>query len=257
VTRLKLGKSSHFLATQRKKILLSTSWDKLIKNKTMKMGTKMMARTMKMLSPKMTSMLHGKYWTSHARYMRNNRRWMKKLALNLRTRTLFLVTFLWRQVDSRCLCSKTRSHEFAEKFDQAIKDYAAGLKLKTGLLPLSSRHIAEAHYKLSIVLDLTSGRLADSIIHAQKALESVEARLSELKAGQDTAQPTSIPEEPKADSKGKGKAKGTLARDDEVASMSKSQIEAEIKELSELKEDLALKVCTVFGFFRRRVLTTW
>ena len=51
---------------------------------------------------------------------------------------------------------------YVEKFDQAISDYTAGLAIKDDLLPLSSRQIAEAHYKLSIVLDLTSGSLAVS-----------------------------------------------------------------------------------------------
>jgi len=108
-------------------------------------------------------------------------------------------------------------------------------------MPLSSRQIAEAHYKLSMVLDLTSGRLGDAIVHAQKALESVEARLVELKAGLDgTMKPV---EEDKTDAKGKGKASGSrLVRDGLVQNMSEAQIAAEAKELGELKEDLALKV---------------
>ena len=133
-----------------------------------------------------------------------------------------------------------------EKFDQAITDYGSGLALKTELLPLSSRHLAEAHYKLSIALDLTAGRLADAIHHAQRALESIEARLVELQAGLAGTLPP-LPE-PSADTngKGKGKGKGTqvlLAREELVQNRSKAQIEAEIKELGELKQDLALKVC--------------
>ncbi|VDB99901.1 unnamed protein product [Peniophora sp. CBMAI 1063] len=132
-----------------------------------------------------------------------------------------------------------------EKFEQAITDYSAGLQHKKDLLPLSSRQIAEAHYKLSMVLDLTSGRLSDAIIHAQLALESVEARLVELQNGlataPDAASTSAAPApEPEQDAKGKGKAKAVTQ--DDVASLSKSQIEAEIKELEGLKEDLALKV---------------
>ena len=42
---------------------------------------------------------------------------------------------------------------------------------------------------------------------------------------------------------GKGKAIATFEpKDDSVKSMTRSQIENEIKELAELKEDLALKV---------------
>ncbi|PPR00520.1 hypothetical protein CVT26_009906 [Gymnopilus dilepis] len=128
-----------------------------------------------------------------------------------------------------------------EKFDQAITDYEAGLKLKLELLPSSSRHIAEAHYKLSMVLDLTSGRLSDAISHAEQALQSVEDRLTELKKGLAGELPP-LPE-PVQDTKGKGKStQMRLIRDDYVQNMSKSQIESEIKELSGLKDDLALKV---------------
>ncbi|KAJ7464511.1 hypothetical protein FB451DRAFT_1042192 [Mycena latifolia] len=118
-----------------------------------------------------------------------------------------------------------------EKFEQAITDYEAGLALKGGLLPRSSRQIAEAHYKLSMVLDLTSGRLGDAITHAEHALESIECRLAEL------ANPSAEGSAP--DPKGKGKGK---TRDDSIGSMSAAQIEAETKELTGLKEDLAIKV---------------
>lgn len=135
----------------------------------------------------------------------------------------------------------------SEKFEQAITDYSAGLQHKKDLLPLSSRQIAEAHYKLSMVLDLTSGRLSDAIMHAQLALESVEARLAELHNGlttaPDAASTSASVTEPEQDAKGKGKAK-PVSQDD-VANLSKSQIESEIKELEGLKEDLALKVRTL------------
>lgn len=46
--------------------------------------------------------------------------------------------------------------------------------------------------------------------------------------------------------KGKGKATAPkLAKDEDVSQMSKSRIEAEIKDLEELREDLALKVCAL------------
>ncbi|KAH9849928.1 hypothetical protein C2E23DRAFT_736250 [Lenzites betulinus] len=128
-----------------------------------------------------------------------------------------------------------------EKFDQAVADYNAGLTLKNELLPLSSRQIAEAHYKISIVLDLTSGRLGDAITHAERALDSVEARLAELRdalSGQGL-----VKQEPKEDVKGKGKATASrLIVDDAIEKMTKSQMEAEEKELQGLREDLALKV---------------
>jgi HAT1-interacting factor 1 len=129
-----------------------------------------------------------------------------------------------------------------EKFDQAITDYSSGIALKTELLPLSSRQLAEGHYKLSIALDLTAGRLADAILHAQRALESIEARLVELHAGLAGTLPP-LPEPSDTNGKGKGKGKQvTLAQEELVQNRSKAQIEAEIKELGELKQDLALKV---------------
>ncbi|KAL5513283.1 hypothetical protein ACEPAH_3681 [Sanghuangporus vaninii] len=134
-----------------------------------------------------------------------------------------------------------------EKFDVAIPDYESGLALKSELLPISSRQLAEAHYKLSMVLDLTSGKLTQAIRHAEKALESVETRLAELRIGLSGQLPP-LPEPPQAaaskqDVKGKGKAAPVrVAQEELVQNMSKSQIEAEIKELEGLREDLALKV---------------
>jgi len=136
-----------------------------------------------------------------------------------------------------------------EKFDQAIIDYDAGLSLKHGLLSVSSRQIAEAHYKLSMVLDLTSGRLSDAIIHAEKALMSIEARSVELIEGRSgRLKPESRGQASSSgDAKNSGKDKGNavgrkLVRDDLVQNMTKTQIEGELKELEDLKEDLALKV---------------
>lgn len=129
-----------------------------------------------------------------------------------------------------------------EKFDLAIPDYETGLALKTELLPMSSRQLAEAHYKLSMVLDLTSGKLAQAIEHAEKALDSVEARLAEMRNGLSGQLPP-LPDAAKADVKGKGKATfSTVAQEELVQNMSKSQIEAELKDLEGLREDLALKV---------------
>ena len=148
-------------------------------------------------------------------------------------------------------CPKLKSFTFllfvglwvVEKFEQAITDYSSGIALKTELLPLSSRQLAEGHYKLSIALDLTAGRLADAIHHAQRALESIEARLVELRAGLAGTLPP-LPEPSDTNGKGKGK-QVTLAQEELVQNRSKAQIEAEIKELGELKQDLALKVCLV------------
>lgn len=111
-------------------------------------------------------------------------------------------------------------------------------------MPTSSRQIAEAHYKLSMVLDLTSGRLSDAIVHAEKTLESVLERIQELKDGLDGKLPP-VPVVEREDKKGKGKGKGVPSLSlagDLVQNMSRSQMEGELQELEGLKEDLALKV---------------
>ncbi|KZT65782.1 hypothetical protein DAEQUDRAFT_746903 [Daedalea quercina L-15889] len=130
-----------------------------------------------------------------------------------------------------------------EKFEQAIADYGQALAFKVDLLPQSSRQIAEAHYKLSIVLDLTSGRLSEAITHAERALDSVEARLAELRDALSGQGLVKVVADEKSDPKGKGKAKGPrLLGDDAVQDLNQNQMEAEVKELQGLKEDLALKV---------------
>jgi HAT1-interacting factor 1 len=104
-----------------------------------------------------------------------------------------------------------------------------------------------------MVLDLTSGRLSDAIIHAEKALTSVEARAAELRDGlSGQLKPESRGQAPVGNAKGSGKGKGKgvggkLVRDDLVQNMTKTQIEGELKELEELKEDLALKVLSRFS----------
>ncbi|KAG8904937.1 hypothetical protein FRB99_000991 [Tulasnella sp. 403] len=135
-----------------------------------------------------------------------------------------------------------------EKFDQAVNDYTAGLNLKTKILPFHSRQIAEAHYRLSLVLDLTPGKLSAAIEHAEKAVQSVEARLQLLRSALDnaSAQATSAPAPPTS-SKGKEKATNLLSADslaanDSLEGLTKAQIEAQIKEFEGLKNDLDAKV---------------
>lgn len=94
-----------------------------------------------------------------------------------------------------------------------------------------------------MVLDLTSGRLWDAIVHAEKALESVLERIQELKDGLNGKLPPAPVAEQREDKKGKGKAAPSLSlAGDLVQNLSKSQMEGELQELEDLKEDLALKV---------------
>jgi len=143
-----------------------------------------------------------------------------------------------------------------EKFDQAVKDYTAALGIKQELLPLSSRHIAEAHYRLCLVLDMTPGQLSAAVSHVEKALQSVEARLEELRVG---PQQRSVPPSSKSDPKGKGKmAASSLLKGDSVHDLSPQEIEAELKEMDELRSDLMLKVCIFYHFYHlsRQSLTS-
>ena len=93
-----------------------------------------------------------------------------------------------------------------------------------------------------MALELTAGRLADAIHHAQHALEGIEARLDELGlAGTLAPLPepsTSISASTDGDAKCKGKQDMlALVPDELVQNWSKTQIE----ELGELRQDLALK----------------
>jgi len=129
-----------------------------------------------------------------------------------------------------------------EKFDQAVKDYMTGLNLKQELLPFSSRHIAEAHYRLCLVLDMTPGQLSTAISHVEKALQSVEARIEELRVG---PQQRSAPPSSTSDPEGKGKGKTvshSLLKGDSVHNLSPQEVETELKEMDELRSDLMLKI---------------
>ena len=141
--------------------------------------------------------------------------------------------------------------QYTEKFEQAISDFTSGLKLKSELLPISSRQIAEAHYKLSIVLDLTSGRLGDALEHVERALESVEARLADLRnvlSGQGTVQMDLSITNGGDGYKGKGKARmngSNLLEADSIVKLTRSQMESEVKDLEGVRDDLILKVSCV------------
>lgn len=145
-----------------------------------------------------------------------------------------------------------------EKFPQATSDYTSALSLKSSLLPPWSRQIAEAHYKLCIVLDLSSGRLEEAIAHAGRAVGCVEGRLAQLrsavqqksaeggengqaKEGEEKKVEGTGKEEVK-DAKGKQKAHSTLLPEDDLRSLTAAQLAAEIRELEGLRDDLVVKV---------------
>jgi HAT1-interacting factor 1 len=102
---------------------------------------------------------------------------------------------------------------------------------------------------------MTPGQLSSAISHVEKALQSVEARIGELRVG---PQQQSAPPSSTSDSKGKGKGKAvasSLLKGDAVQDLSPQEIEAELKEMDELRSDLMLKVLD-FGSFMRPPLTS-
>ncbi|GJJ11114.1 hypothetical protein Clacol_005345 [Clathrus columnatus] len=131
-----------------------------------------------------------------------------------------------------------------EKLEQAATDYTSAATLKTQLLPITSRQIAEVHYKLCIVYDMTSGRLAQSIEHARKAQASVQARLDEITARLKELlanKEEKAVESEKVDVKGKGKATLTVL-EPALSTLTMDQLEGEIKDLTELLEEVSLKI---------------
>lgn len=136
---------------------------------------------------------------------------------------------------------------FVEKFDQAIVDYEAALNIKVKILPTSNRQIAEAHFRLSLAYDMTSGKLEKQIEHVEKALESVKTRLQILR----DLLPKASESKPvvEADAKGKGKSTtvqenplGWTPKIESLENMTKGEIEAEVKDVTSLSEELEMKV---------------
>lgn len=205
-----------------------------------------------MASQKTISTPRGKFLILHGLCTRNVKRSQMTPSLSSPKPSSYWVMSRWRQVSRLLFYRYSMPYSCAEKFDQAITDYSAGLDLKIELLPQSSRQIAEIHYKLCIVLDMSSGRLSEAIEHAEKALASVEARLAELRnAASGQMKVESISPKPESTGKGKAAARGPrLLGDDAVQYLDSSKIAAQIKEMEGLKEDLALKVFNSPSFCR-------
>lgn len=119
--------------------------------------------------------------------------------------------------------------------------------MKQKILPVHSRQIAEAHYKLSLALDLTPGKLAGAVEHAEKAVQSVDTRLGLLRealAKAPAEEDSRMEDAAAAGAKGKAKASGILGNlvTDSLDGLTREQLEAQIKEFEELKSDLNAKV---------------
>ena len=151
------------------------------------------------------------------------------------------------------------SGTFVEKFDQAILDMTSALEIRAQHLPLSSRDIADCHFRLSMAYDMTVGQLEKQIEHVEKALASVRAREEDLTGALPNAPESKPVEVPAADPKGKGKATTSgeaaedplnwLPKDDKVANMTKGQIESELRDVKAVREDLEAKAWDLLSFF--------
>lgn len=197
-----------------------------------------------MVNQKMISMRHGRFSKSRGHCTRHRKIRMMRLNLNLPIHTWHWVMYRSKQVYLLFHCL-IMTYFWKEKLEQAVSDYSSAVALKSDLLPISSRQIAEVHYKLCIVYDMTSGRLAHAIEHAKKAEASVQARLDEITARLKMASTTTeVPQsETKVDVKGKGKATSNrIGSELSLEKMTKVQLESELKELQELLEDVSLKV---------------
>lgn len=102
---------------------------------------------------------------------------------------------------------------------------------------------------------MTSGKLLNQIEHVEKALSSVKARLQALRDYLWTAPESHVVEA--ADSKGKGKEVGAIVQEnpigwtpkpDGVERLIKSEVQAEIKDVVSLCEELEAKVWTIISF---------
>jgi len=95
-----------------------------------------------------------------------------------------------------------------------------------------------------MVLDLTPGRLASAIEHADLAHQSIVAKLKTLREAlpnaPETAPAAALGETQTVDSKGKGKARAIIV--DSVTGLTRSEVESQIKEFEELEKDLGQKV---------------
>ncbi|KAG9124013.1 hypothetical protein FRC07_013194 [Ceratobasidium sp. 392] len=115
-----------------------------------------------------------------------------------------------------------------EKFENAVSDYTTGLTIKTQLLPFYSRQVCEAHYRLSLVLDLTPGKLNEGVRHIEQAISSLEARVSVLKERLESP----------VDVKGKGKG---VYMSDPLDGLDEEGLKAELKDVEELLKDMSQK----------------
>jgi tetratricopeptide (TPR) repeat protein len=68
---------------------------------------------------------------------------------------------------------------YIENFPQAVEDYKSALSLLSSL-PSTSPSIAEAHYKLAVVLESTENGREEAVENVKKAIQSVEGRKEKL-----------------------------------------------------------------------------
>lgn len=97
-----------------------------------------------------------------------------------------------------------------------MQDYTEAVKIKSALLPASSRALASAHYQLGTVLEFTPAGRSEALKHVQLALDGFKQRETELKSG-DT-------------------------KSEDIARLSPKERDAEAKDVAALIGDLEVKI---------------
>ncbi|RUS14704.1 hypothetical protein BC937DRAFT_93458 [Endogone sp. FLAS-F59071] len=120
-----------------------------------------------------------------------------------------------------------------EKFDQAIHDFREAIKLKSERLSPSDRQLAEAHYKLALVLEYSS-RLDEqrlAVEHTEMAVRVLKNRVEVLKK--------LIAEREEGVGKGKGKeGEGNSTRGEDADEKEVVELEELIPDMEQKAEDL-------------------
>ncbi|WOO80892.1 NASP-related protein sim3 [Vanrija pseudolonga] len=103
-----------------------------------------------------------------------------------------------------------------ENFPQAVQDYTEAVKIKSALLPASSRALASAHYQLGTVLEFTPAGRSEALKHVQLALDGFKQRETELKSGE--------------------------TKSEDIARLNAKERDAEAKDVAALIGDLEVKI---------------
>lgn len=121
-----------------------------------------------------------------------------------------------------------------ETFDEAAAEYKNSLDIKQSILNEHSRVLAEAHFKLAISYELVPGhkKREDALVHVKQAKDVLQGRLDDLKKRVESGAPVE-----------EAKEGDTPAIRERVERLAVDDANKHIQDISELIQDLTLKVC--------------